>query len=86
MEITNFRKEFKNTKQAAYEWQDRAAQVIKAWSPPASYHSMIFKHFRNSRSKAEASFRYIEDRGDIKTKWTYFAWLMTHDANGDKSV
>lgn len=65
-------------KSTAYEWQNRALEVIQTWKIPTKKHSSIFRIFKNNRSKAEAAFRYIQDRGNIKTPYKYFLWLITH--------
>ena len=74
----NLNKYKKKTNLAANEWQDRCAKVCDNLKVPKSKRSQFFKWFKRDRSKAESSFRYIEERGDIKTPWKYFCWLMTH--------
>ena len=66
------------TKLAANEWQDRAAKVIKDLDIPEKQRSQIFRWFKMQRTKAESSYRYIQERKDIKTPFKYFCWLMTH--------
>ena len=66
------------TKLAAFEFQDRAAKVIKDLGIPKEKSSQVFKWFKTQRNKAESSYRYIQERKDIKTPFKYFCWLMTH--------
>ena len=67
------RKEVKST---AYQWQDRALEMDKVLKFPKSKRSQLFRWVKVNQSKAEAVYRYIEERGDIKTPWRYFCFLM----------
>lgn len=81
-------------KYAAYEWQDRAAQVIKELNVPKQLtildkntgkektikpQASFFKWFKTKRSKAESCYRYIIEKEEKPaTPWLYFCWMMTH--------
>lgn len=74
----------KTTKLAAYEWQDRCAQVIKELKIPKEVlkngkkvnpQSSFFKWCKTNRPKFEAAYNYTREKNK---GWLYFAWIMTH--------
>ena len=65
------------TKLAAFEFQDRAAKVIKDLDIPEKQRSQIFRWFKIQRTKAEESYRYLLDHPK-DNNFLYMSWLMTH--------
>lgn len=74
----------KPQKLAAFEFQDRCAQVIKDLKVPKEIivngkkkkpQSSFFKWCKTNRSKFEASYSYCKEKNK---GWLYMAWLMTH--------
>lgn len=61
-----------------YEWQDRALQVCEALGVPKNKCSVFMKIFKTKREKAEACYKYIIERGNIKTPYKYFLWLINN--------
>jgi len=64
-------------KLAAFEWQDRAAKVIKDLGIPEKKRSQIFRWFKTQRTKAESSYRYLIENPK-NDNFRYMAYLMTH--------
>ena len=65
------------TKLAAFEFQDRAAKVIKDLGIPEKKRSQVFRWFKIQRTKAEESYRYLLDNPK-DNNFLYMSWLMTH--------
>lgn len=64
---------------AASEWQDRASEIADKLGAKVGHkkRSVVFQMVKRNRTKAEASFRYITERENIKSPVGYFIWLMT---------
>ena len=63
---------------SAYEWQNRASQIVDKLCVPKNLRSQIYKWVKNDRTKVESALEYVTDNANVKSPLGYFIWLMTY--------